>query len=144
MKAAPQRLIGVIERARVRWLLGVDLAPFPPVPQGGGLWQQLKRHLGDGAGWRGLLYAPVAFGWGIASFVVIVALWSTGLSIVMGVAAALAIARSPKLSTRLLDSLFMSPLGLPVLIFLLVRSTIQHRVARAVTWKGRTYNPNLR
>ena len=47
----------------------------------------------------------------------VVAMWSTGLSIVLGVAAALAIARSPKLSTRLLDSLFMSPLVLPALSF---------------------------
>src|SRR5207245_648846 len=44
-------------------------------------------------------------------------MWSTGLSIVLGVAAALAIARSPTLSTRVLDSLFMSPLVLPALAF---------------------------
>ena len=49
----------------------------------------------------------------------IVAMWSTGLSIVLGVAAALAIARSPTLSTRVLDSLFMSPLVLPALAFAL-------------------------
>jgi putative spermidine/putrescine transport system permease protein len=47
----------------------------------------------------------------------IVALWATGLSVVLGVAAALAISRSPKLSARLLDSLFMSPLVLPALAF---------------------------
>jgi putative spermidine/putrescine transport system permease protein len=47
----------------------------------------------------------------------IVATWSTGLSIGLGVAAALAIARSPKLSARVLDSLFMSPLVLPALAF---------------------------
>jgi signal transduction histidine kinase len=70
----------VIERARVRWLLGVHLPPFPPVAKGGGVWQQLKRHLGDGAGWRGLLYAPVALGWGIASFVITVLFWSVGLA----------------------------------------------------------------
>jgi putative spermidine/putrescine transport system permease protein len=44
-------------------------------------------------------------------------MWSTGLSIALGVAAALAIARSPTLSTRLLESLFMSPLVLPALAF---------------------------
>jgi putative spermidine/putrescine transport system permease protein len=44
-------------------------------------------------------------------------MWSTGLSIVLGVAAALAIARSPNLSARVLDSLFMSPLVLPALAF---------------------------
>src|SRR3954469_1766825 len=47
----------------------------------------------------------------------VVAMWSTGLSIVLGVAAALAIARSPTVSARLLDSLFMSPLVLPALAF---------------------------
>src|SRR5437660_8079017 len=47
----------------------------------------------------------------------VVAMWSTGLSIALGVAAALAIARSPTLSTRVLDSLFMSPLVLPALAF---------------------------
>jgi putative spermidine/putrescine transport system permease protein len=47
----------------------------------------------------------------------VVAMWSTGLSIVLGVAAALAIARSPNLSARVLDSLFMSPLVLPALAF---------------------------
>ncbi len=47
----------------------------------------------------------------------VVAAWSTVLSIVLGVAAALAIARSQTLSARLLDSLFMSPLVLPALAF---------------------------
>jgi putative spermidine/putrescine transport system permease protein len=47
----------------------------------------------------------------------IVALWATGLSVVLGVAAALAISRSQRLSARLLDSLFMSPLVLPALAF---------------------------
>ncbi|MGJ5047177.1 ABC transporter permease [Bradyrhizobium oligotrophicum] len=48
---------------------------------------------------------------------VVVALWSTGLSIVLGVAAALAISRSRTLTAKLLDSLFMSPLVLPALAF---------------------------
>src|SRR3954467_10708685 len=47
----------------------------------------------------------------------VVALWATGLSVVLGVSAALAISRSPTLSARLLDSLFMSPLVLPALAF---------------------------
>jgi putative spermidine/putrescine transport system permease protein len=46
-----------------------------------------------------------------------IALWTTLLSIVLGVAAALGIARSQKLSAKLLDSLFMSPLVLPALAF---------------------------
>jgi putative spermidine/putrescine transport system permease protein len=47
----------------------------------------------------------------------VVAAWATGLSVVFGVAAALAISRSKSLSARLLDSLFMSPLVLPALAF---------------------------
>ncbi|WP_315752160.1 MULTISPECIES: ABC transporter permease [unclassified Bradyrhizobium] len=47
----------------------------------------------------------------------VVALWSTGLSIMLGVAAALAISRSKTLTAKLLDSLFMSPLVLPALAF---------------------------
>ncbi|MFK9743586.1 ABC transporter permease, partial [Escherichia coli] len=39
----------------------------------------------------------------------VVALWATGLSILLGVAASLAISRSRTISARVLDSLFMSP-----------------------------------
>ena len=47
----------------------------------------------------------------------VVALWTTVTSVVLGVAASLAIARSPTLTARILDSLFMSPLVLPALAF---------------------------
>jgi putative spermidine/putrescine transport system permease protein len=46
-----------------------------------------------------------------------VAFWTTILSVVLGVAAALAIARSERLMARVLDSVFMSPLVLPALAF---------------------------
>ncbi len=46
-----------------------------------------------------------------------VALATTVLSVVLGVAASLAIARSPRRMARVLDSLFMSPLVLPALAF---------------------------
>lgn len=46
-----------------------------------------------------------------------VALWTTLLSVVMGVAASLAIARSQTWTARVLDNLFMSPLVLPALAF---------------------------
>jgi putative spermidine/putrescine transport system permease protein len=46
-----------------------------------------------------------------------VALWTTVVSVVLGTAASLAIARSPRISARVLDSLFMSPLVLPALAF---------------------------
>ena len=46
-----------------------------------------------------------------------VAIWTTFLSVMLGVAAALGIARSHRLTAILLDSLFMSPLILPGLAF---------------------------
>ncbi len=46
-----------------------------------------------------------------------VACWTTLLSVVLGVSASLAIARSEHWTGRLLDSLFMSPLVLPALAF---------------------------
>jgi putative spermidine/putrescine transport system permease protein len=46
-----------------------------------------------------------------------VAVATTALSLVLGVAAALGIARSRTLSARLLDSIFMAPLVLPALAF---------------------------
>ena len=46
-----------------------------------------------------------------------VAVWTTLLSVVLGVAAALAIARSRRWTARVLDSVFMSPLVLPALAF---------------------------
>lgn len=63
----------------------------------------------------------------------IVALWATGLSIALGVGAALAISRSPNLSTRLLDSLFMSPLVLPALAFGLAALMLFSRVGMPVS-----------
>src|ERR1700680_3367493 len=46
-----------------------------------------------------------------------IAFWTTTLAVLLGVAAALAIARSETLTARVLDSLFMSPLVLPALAF---------------------------
>ena len=46
-----------------------------------------------------------------------VAVWTTALALLLGVAAAMGIARSRRLSARLLDSLFMAPLVLPALAF---------------------------
>lgn len=36
----------------------------------------------------------------------------------------------------------LSILGVPMFVYLLLRSTFRHRIQRAVTWKGRSYNPN--
>jgi putative spermidine/putrescine transport system permease protein len=46
-----------------------------------------------------------------------VACWTTALSMLLGVAAALAISRSERWTARVLDSMFMSPLVLPALAF---------------------------
>ena len=46
-----------------------------------------------------------------------VATWTTALSLLLGVSASLGIARSPRVSARVLDSLFMAPLVLPALAF---------------------------
>src|SRR5438270_11158036 len=46
-----------------------------------------------------------------------IALWTTGLSILLGVPAALGIARSNSISAKVLDSQLMSPLVLPALAF---------------------------
>jgi len=71
-----------------------------------------------------------------------VALWTTGLAVVMGVAASLAIARSEKWTARLLDSLFMSPLVLPALAFglasLMFFSTIGLPISLATLIIGHT------
>lgn len=71
-------------------------------------------------GWSLRWYAELWNAWQLqfaAKNSLLVAAWATGLSIVLGVAAALPIARSKTLSARLLDSVFMSPLVLPALAF---------------------------
>jgi glycosyltransferase involved in cell wall biosynthesis len=37
----------------------------------------------------------------------------------------------------------ISILGVPLFIYLLIKSAIQHRIKKSVTWKGRSYNPTL-
>jgi glycosyltransferase involved in cell wall biosynthesis len=37
----------------------------------------------------------------------------------------------------------ISILGVPLFAYLLIRSVIQHRIKKSVTWKGRSYNPTL-
>jgi putative spermidine/putrescine transport system permease protein len=46
-----------------------------------------------------------------------VACWTTLAAVLLGVSAAMGISRSPRISARLLDSLFLSPLVLPALAF---------------------------
>ena len=37
----------------------------------------------------------------------------------------------------------ISILGVPLFVYLLIKSFIQHRIKKSVTWKGRNYNPTL-
>ena len=37
----------------------------------------------------------------------------------------------------------ISILGVPLFVYLLITSVIQHRIKKSVTWKGRSYNPTL-
>jgi glycosyltransferase involved in cell wall biosynthesis len=37
----------------------------------------------------------------------------------------------------------ISILGVPLFIYLLIKSVIQHRIKKSVIWKGRSYNPTL-
>jgi glycosyltransferase involved in cell wall biosynthesis len=39
--------------------------------------------------------------------------------------------------------LAISILGIPLFVYLLIKSFIQHRIKKSVTWKGRSYNPTL-
>jgi len=34
----------------------------------------------------------------------------------------------------------ISILGIPLFVYLLIRSVIQHRIKKSVAWKGRSYN----
>lgn len=65
-------------------------------------------------------YAALADAWQLQSAAwnsLRIAFWTTFLSVLLGTAASLGIARSRRLSARVLDSLFMSPLVLPALAF---------------------------
>jgi signal transduction histidine kinase len=75
------RLIGVLERARARLLLGVHLPAPPPVSRARpGLAGLVRAGLGDRAGWRCLLYGVLAAPVGVAQ-AYFVALW-WGLSLI--------------------------------------------------------------
>ncbi|MGV9345300.1 sensor histidine kinase [Streptomyces spiralis] len=74
------RGFGVLERARARGLLGLEVAdPEPLRPKtGNGLLAWTGAVLKSGTSWRALLYAVVQFPWAVFSFVVAVTVWSVG------------------------------------------------------------------
>ncbi|MGW0082641.1 sensor histidine kinase [Streptomyces sp. NPDC003393] len=74
------RGFGMLERARARGLLGLEVAePEPLRPRSGnGLLAWTGAVLKSGTSWRSLLYALVQFPWAVFSFVVAVTVWSVG------------------------------------------------------------------
>lgn len=76
------RTIGVMERARAKALLGVDLPGFAPFEWSGGLWQRAKSALTDQPGWKGLAYGVLMLPWGIFTFTVTVVVWSVAWGMV--------------------------------------------------------------
>ncbi|MGA5319787.1 sensor histidine kinase [Streptomyces seoulensis] len=64
------RLLGKLERARVRVLLGVRVPEPSPLPlaRGGGVVRRLWQALRDPVGWRSLLYCLIRLPWGVLTF----------------------------------------------------------------------------
>ncbi len=76
------RLIGIVERARARALLGVDVQPPSPSRWRAeqGAWRRIKAALCDGPGWKGLGYGLIMLPMGIVNFTVVVTLWSVAFA----------------------------------------------------------------
>ncbi|MFI1096210.1 sensor histidine kinase [Streptomyces sp. NPDC020917] len=76
------RAIGVVERARARSLLWLDVdEPAPVRPKNrsrGGLLAKLGAQLGSGVNWRHVIYTLVHFPWGIFTFTVSISLFTYG------------------------------------------------------------------
>ncbi|WP_371235471.1 sensor histidine kinase [Streptomyces pimonensis] len=67
------RLLGRMERARARGLLGVRVEEPSRLPWGGGaggFWQPLWMALRDPVGWRTVLYGLIRLPWGVLTFTV--------------------------------------------------------------------------
>ncbi|MFJ4948660.1 sensor histidine kinase [Streptomyces sp. NPDC088760] len=73
------RGFGVLERARARGLLGLEVAdPEPLRPRAPGPAAWTVALLKSGASWRHALYALVQFPWAVFSFSVALAFWTSG------------------------------------------------------------------
>lgn len=70
------RLVGTIERARARLLLGLEAQGRPMPDLSGDLWDKFKAIVADGPGWGGIGYGIAMLPWGIATFVVTTVGWS--------------------------------------------------------------------
>ncbi|MCY0953592.1 sensor histidine kinase [Streptomyces sp. H27-S2] len=73
------RGFGHLERARVRTLLGVDVAdPAPVRAKKGGALSAMGALLKSGSAWRHVLYCVVHFPWAVFGFVVALVFWAVG------------------------------------------------------------------
>lgn len=70
------RRIGMLERARAKALLDVDLPGHAPIEWSGGLWQRTTLALSDQPGWKGLAYGVLMLPWGIFTFTITAVVWS--------------------------------------------------------------------
>ncbi|MFF4828084.1 sensor histidine kinase [Streptomyces sp. NPDC001312] len=76
------RLFGVLERARARRLLGLEVAePQPLRTTKPGVLAWTGALLKSGASWRALLYAILHFPWAVFSFTVSLVFWTLGWSL---------------------------------------------------------------
>ncbi|GHB23026.1 histidine kinase [Streptomyces xanthochromogenes] len=72
------RAFGVLERARARALLGVEIDEPRPVRSRGGLMSWIGGVLKSGVSWRHLLYTVFHFPWAVFAFCAALPLWLTG------------------------------------------------------------------
>ncbi|MFE3602961.1 sensor histidine kinase [Streptomyces sp. NPDC059142] len=76
------RAFGMLERARARALLDLDVAePAPVRGEKSGLLSWVGAVLKSGASWRHLLYAVVHLPWAIGAFVLSLTFWTVGWSL---------------------------------------------------------------
>ncbi|MEV6394269.1 sensor domain-containing protein [Streptomyces sp. NPDC051907] len=78
------RGLGVLERARARGLLRVDVGdPLPVRAAKPGLMSWVGAVLKSGVSWRHLLYGMLHFPWAVFSFCVALTFWATGWALLL-------------------------------------------------------------
>ncbi len=75
------RWIGMLERGRVRVLLGADLPGHDPIDWQQGLWARAKQVITDRPGWKGLAYGVLMLPWGVLTFTATVVVWTVAWSL---------------------------------------------------------------
>ncbi len=133
LRAAPEALSARMYATTGEMVAGwtKNLASLMPSPVGLALWRVLDILLLAGLPvialvWPGLIWWQQA------------AIWLVWARTLLRFYTRVARAHAGALDTAI------SPLGLPLLVFLLLRSTVQHRMRHEVVWKGRRYDPMRR